>query len=303
MELLKQLCSIRATSGDEKPMTDFLLKFINDNKSSWKTEPTIHAGNHLQDCIILSFGTPRTAVFAHIDSIGFTVRYENEIVKIGGPRAENGYILVGSDNEGEIECILQKDKVGELGYSFNRTIERGTPLSFKPIFIETNESVQCCYLDNRLGVYVALELAKTLENGIIVFSCYEEHGGGTVGFLANFIAKHYNVNQALICDITWVTDGVKAGNGVAISMRDSHIPRRSYLNRIIEIAKTSNIPYQLEVENAGGSDGTELQHSSLAFDWCFVGAPEGNVHSPQEKVMKYDIISMIDLYKKLMQEL
>jgi putative aminopeptidase FrvX len=303
MELLKQLCSIRATSGDEKPMTDFLLKFINDNKSSWKTQPTIHVGNHLQDCIILSFGTPRTAIFAHIDSIGFTVRYNHELVKVGGPRTENGYILVGSDNEGEVECVLQKDSEGELSYSFKRTIERGTPLSFKPNFIETNEFVQCCYLDNRLGVYVALEVAQTLENGIIVFSCYEEHGGGTVGFLADFIAKQYKVSQALICDITWVTEGVPAGNGVAISMRDSHIPRRSYLNRIIEIAKGSNIPFQLEVENAGGSDGAELQHSPIAFDWCFVGAPEENVHTPQEKVMKYDILSMIALYKKLMQEL
>jgi len=303
MELLKQLCGIRATSGDEKPMTDFLLKFINDNKSSWKTQPTIHAGNHLQDCIILSFGTPRTAIFAHIDSIGFTVRYENELVKVGGPRTENGYILVGSDNQGEIECVLQKNGEGDLSYSFHRNIERGTPLTFKPNYIETDESVQCCYLDNRLGVYVALEIAKTLENGIIVFSCYEEHGGGTVGFLAQFIAQQFNVTQALICDITWVTNGVKPGKGAAISMRDSLIPRRTYLKKIIEIAKNSNIPYQLEVENSGGSDGSELQHSPISFDWCFVGAPEENVHTPNEIVNKKDITSMIELYKKLLQEL
>jgi len=303
MELLKQLCGIRATSGDEKPMTDFLLHYINENKSSWKSQPVIHAGENLQDCIVLSFGKPKTALFAHIDSIGFTVRYENELVKVGGPRTENGYILVGSDSDGEIECVLQKDKEGELSYSFHRNIERGTPLSFKPNFIETSETVQCCYLDNRLGVYTALEIARTLENGIIVFSCYEEHGGGTVGFLAQFIANQYNVKQALICDITWVTNGVQPGKGVAISMRDSLIPRRTYLNKIIDIAKRSNIPFQLEVESSGGSDGSELQHSPIAFDWCFVGAPEDNVHTPQEKVNKQDITSMIDLYKKLMEEL
>lgn len=303
MELLKQLCGIRATSGDEKPMTDFLLHYINENKSSWKSQPVIHAGENLQDCIVLSFGKPKTALFAHIDSIGFTVRYENELVKVGGPRTENGYILVGSDSDGEIECVLQKDKEGELSYSFHRNIERGTPLSFKPNFIETSETVQCCYLDNRLGVFTALEIARTLENGIIVFSCYEEHGGGTVGFLAQFIANQYNVKQALICDITWVTNGVQPGKGVAISMRDSLIPRRTYLNKIIDIAKRSNIPFQLEVESSGGSDGSELQHSPIAFDWCFVGAPEDNVHTPQEKVNKQDITSMIDLYKKLMEEL
>jgi putative aminopeptidase FrvX len=303
MELLKQLCSVRATSGDEKPMTDFLLNHINTDKVNWKTQPVIHAGENFQDCIVLAFGSPKTAIFAHIDSIGFTVRYDKELVKIGSPRTENGYSLVGNDTEGEIECTLRKVADGDLSYVFHRKIERGTPLSFKPNFIETEESVQCCYMDNRLGVYVALEVAKTLENGIIVFSCYEEHGGGTVGFLAQFILQQYKVSQALICDITWVTNGVQPGYGVAISMRDSLIPRRSFLNRIIKIAKQSNIPFQLEVENAGGSDGAELQHSPIAFDWCFIGAPEENVHTPYEKVNKKDIISMTELYKMLMKEL
>ena len=34
-----------------------------------------------------------------------------------------------------------------------------------------------------------------------------------------------------------------------------------------------------------------------------IGAPEDNVHSPDEKVYKKDIQSMIDLYKVIMQEL
>jgi putative aminopeptidase FrvX len=303
MQLLKELCSIRSTSGDEKPITDFLLNYINQHKSNWKTQPVIHSGNGFQDCIILAFGKPTTSVFAHIDSIGFTVGYENELIKIGGPRTENGYSLVGKDSFGEIECELIKSNEGEISYKYNRIIERGTPLSFKPLFNETGKYVECCYLDNRLGVYVALTLCETIENGAIVFSCYEEHGGGTVGFLANFLANKYNVYQALICDITWVTDGVKAGNGVAISMRDSLIPRRTYLNKIIEIAKQSNIAFQLEVESAGGSDGSEIQHTPLLFDWCFIGAPEENVHSPFEKVMKSDIASMISLYLELLKKL
>ena len=65
----------------------------------------------------------------------------------------------------------------------------------------------------------------------------------------------------------------------------------------------SNIPYQLEVEDAGGSDGNQLQKSDFPFDWCFIGAPEQNVHSPKEKVHKYDIETMVDLYKVLMKKL
>ena len=158
-------------------------------------------------------------------------------------------------------------------------------------------------MDNRLGVWNALKVAETLENGAIVFSTYEEHGGNSVGFTGRFLYEKYNLKQALISDITWVTEGVPHGEGVAISMRDSGIPRRSYLNKIIEIAKASKIKYQLEVESAGGSDGGMLQKSDLPFDWCFIGAAEDNVHSPEEKVAKYDIICMVELYKELMKKL
>ena len=136
-----------------------------------------------------------------------------------------------------------------------------------------------------------------------MLSSWEEHGGGSVGYLGKFIQEKYSVSQALISDITWVTEGVQHGKGCAISLRDSGIPRKSYVNRIIEIAKQSNIPFQLEVENAGGSDGNDLQKSDYPWDWCFVGAPEDNVHSPDEKVHKSDIQSMVDLYKILLKEL
>ncbi|HRP60135.1 MAG TPA: aminopeptidase, partial [Vicingus sp.] len=96
--------------------------------------------------------------------------------------------------------------------------------------------------------------------------------------MGKYLYEGYGVKQALISDITWVTEGVKHGKGVAISMRDSGIPRRSYLNKIIELAKKSKIPFQLEVESAGGSDGNALQRSSYPFDWCFVSAPEDFVH-------------------------
>ena len=140
-------------------------------------------------------------------------------------------------------------------------------------------------------------------DGIICFSCWEEQGGGSVGYLAKFIYEKYGVRQALISDITWVTKGVKHGDGAAISMRDSGLPRRSYINKIIKLAKKSEVPFQLEVENAGGSDGNALQRSPYPIDWCFIGAPEDNVHSPNEKVNKKDITSMLDLYKYLMKSL
>jgi putative aminopeptidase FrvX len=121
--------------------------------------------------------------------------------------------------------------------------------------------------------------------------------------LQKFIYEKYGVKQALISDITWVTDGVPHGKGVAISLRDSLIPRKSYVDRIIEIARNSKIKYQIEIEGSGGSDAKELQMAENPWDWCFVGAPEDNVHSPDEKVYKNDIDEMVKLYKLLMEKL
>lgn len=306
-ELLEKLVAVRGTSGDESSIKEFLIDYITSHQSNWKQQPEIIQGEEFQDAIILVFGQPKTAIFAHIDTIGFMTGYDKNLIKIGGPRIIDGIQLVGSDSQGEIETELlvieEEDGSSHINYVYDREIDRGTPLSFKPDFRLTDTYIQSPYMDNRLGVWVALQVAKELENGIIVFSTYEEHGGGSVGFLGKYIYEKYNVRQALISDITWVTDGVHHGKGVAISMRDSGIPRRKYLNRIIDIAKTSSVPFQLEVESAGGSDGTMLQKTDLPFDWCFIGAPEDNVHSPDEKVALSDIQSMIDLYQLLMKKL
>ncbi|MBF9222138.1 M20/M25/M40 family metallo-hydrolase [Hymenobacter ruricola] len=304
MQLLHSLCRIQAPSGHETALTHFVLDYVRQHQATWQHQPQVLADERFQDCILLVFGQPRTAVFAHLDSIGFTVRYGRQLVRIGGPRAEAGYRLVGEDSQGLIDCTLTIDEeTGELGYAFHRDIDRGTELTFYCDFRETDTTVQSCYLDNRLGVWNALRLCETLEHGIVAFSCWEEHGGGSVAYLARYIYETYGVRQALISDITWVTEGVHAGQGCAVSLRDSLIPRRAYVDRIRAIAAASGIPHQLEVEGSGGSDAKELQHAAAPWDWCFVGAPEDHVHSPDELVDKRDITSMLALYQVLMKHL
>ena len=302
-ELLKTLCSIHAPSGDEQAMTEYLLNYIQANKKSWKVSPEVYHGTDFQHCIILVFGTPRTAVFAHIDNIGFTVRYGKQLVKIGGPHVSTGILLTGKDSKGSIECMLNADDEEQLTYDFEREIDRGTTLNFKSHYRADATAVESCYLDNRLGVYVSLKLCETLEHGIIIFSCWEEHHGGSVPFLAKFIYDRYQLKQALICDITWITEGVEHGKGVVVSMRDSGIPRQVFVRKIIQYLEEGNIPFQLEVEKSGGSDGSELQRQPYPIDWCFIGAGEDFVHTPHERVFLIDIEAMIQAYSLLMKKL
>jgi len=301
-KLLKDLNSISGVSGDEEKILDFIQEYVHNNQHNWVQKPQIIRNKHTQDAIVLVFGKPTTAVFAHVDTVGFTAGYGADLIKVGSPAIKKSDVLVGEDTNGKFKCKVTKVE-GQWQYLMDREIERGTPLSYKPHFKETKEFIEGNYMDNRLGVFVALQLAETLQNGIIAFTTYEEVGGGNAEVLANYIYTNFSVCQSLICDITWVTNGVHHHNGVVISARDSGLPRRKYLKKIIELAKKSGIPFQVEVESAGGSDGNAIQRSIVPMDWCFIGAPEYGVHSYTETVSKADVATMILLYQYLMQNL
>lgn len=302
MKTLKELLQIQSISGDESEMKAYLHNYVMERKHDWKVAPEIFSGDEFHECLLLKFGKPRTAVFAHIDTIGFMARYENQLIPVGGPEIIEGTVLIGKDEMGPIRCkLLCRDD--QLYHDFARPIQRGTRLSFEQNIKIDSNYIEAAYLDNRLGVYNALKLCETIENGWIIFSTYEEHGGGSIPFLLKFIQKSAPIRKALISDITWVTDGIHHGEGVVISLRDKFIPRKAFLDKVVNLAKKSGIPYQLEVEAIGGSDGREIQFSPYAIDWCFIGAPEDNVHSPNEKVALQDLEAMIDLYRFLLANL
>src|ERR1700751_2069951 len=108
-DLLKTMCAIHAPSGNQVAMKDFLLDYIKKEKNKWQAKPKIYSGEGFQDCIILVFGKPCTAIFAHMDSIGFTVRYEKQLVKIGGPRTSDGMHLVDEKGRNAVLHVI-KDK-------------------------------------------------------------------------------------------------------------------------------------------------------------------------------------------------
>ena len=75
------------------------------------------------------------------------------------------------------------------------------------------------------------------------------------------------------------------------------------VERELPVDSGAGIAVQLEVEDIGGSDAKELQRAAQPWDWCFVGAPEDHVHTPDELVDKRDMASMLALYQVLLREL
>ena len=134
LRLLKDLCTVFSPSGNELAMRSFILSYIKENRDTWVCQPEIRSGPSFQDCILLVFGKPEIAVFAHMDTTGFTVRYENQLVPIGSPEVKDGIKIIGKDALGPIECKIKIDKDNHVLHDFGRSIERGTELVFKANF-------------------------------------------------------------------------------------------------------------------------------------------------------------------------
>ena len=122
MKLLKKLCSIHAPSGEENRISEFIIDYVNTNMHNWKVKPKIYSGDGFQDSIILSFGNPKTAIYAHMDSIGFTVKYNNEIIKIGGPVVKNGIELIAGNDSSALEPIVKGKKLVKAFEDLDKSI-------------------------------------------------------------------------------------------------------------------------------------------------------------------------------------
>lgn len=303
LDLLHNLVKIPGASGNEAGIGKFIIDYVEANASKWKARPMIHAGEGFQDCIVLEFGKPRLAAFAHMDSTGFMVRYQNQLIPVGSPEVGEEETLVGRDAMGEIECRALLGEDSCMYYDFGRAVSTGTYLTYKPDFKIDEAFITSPYLDNRAGVFNLLKIAESLKDGLLVFSCQEENGGGTVPMLCRFIYENFQITKALVSDLTWVTDGVHHGDGVVISIRDQHIPRRSFVNFIQHEAQKSGVKWQVEVESSGSSDGREINSSPYPIDWCFIGAPQTAPHSSSEKLYIDDLESMINFYRHLFKAL
>lgn len=302
MKLLKKLCQIHAPSGEEYRVRDFIINYVNRNSDQWEQKPQLYYGKGYQDCLLMVFGEPRCGVMAHMDSVGFTAGYGNELIPIGSPASGETAIIRDEFNNTAEVYYDNLDKKWVLKDDVQ--LKPGSTWTWQPDFYVENQMVHSPFLDNRLSIFMLLESAKQFKDTVVAFSTYEEMSeAGKASFLAKTMYEKWQIDKILIADITWVTDYVKAGRGAAISLRDVGIPRKVFLDKILEMVAASGVLYQLEIEKSGGSDGTQIGASDYPIDWIFIGAPEVNPHGSIEKVHLADIESMTSIYRYLCSHL
>ena len=295
--LLATLMQAEATSGDELALSrlleDLSLRFAPRAR-------TLRAGNTL----VVFKGAPRLAVFAHVDSVGFTLGYDRQLIAVGGPSVE-GVVAVRSTvgdqvYRGHAVCEDKEDRLFRLADGEGPPGTRwvyDTPPAFGPA------ALQGAYLDNRFGVYTALRLLDMLPDVCVAFTAAEEVSGRGALEAGRILYERSDIRRALVADITWATPYVRPGKGPALSLRDAFVPRKAYFDAVRAAAEGSGVPFQIEIESAGSSDGGMLERSGFGIDWVFVGAPENGYHTATETLVADDAVNMIRLFAHLVATL
>jgi putative aminopeptidase FrvX len=268
-------------------------------------------------------GKGKVMIAAHIDEIGLLITAHDENVlrftTVGGfdDRILLGQevIVHGKKNfHGIIGNIpphfLPKEKKKEVNIEdlfidvglsekeLKKNIEIGTFVSLKKEFHELFCD-RCCgkALDNRTNVTVLLltlkELLKIHHDWDVyaVFTVQEEVTG--LGALSSAYNIHPTVGIAI--DVGFGKQPglnsefqIELNKGPSIAIGPNIHP--GLQNRIVEVAKEYEIPYQIEAEpGATGTDASTIQISREGIPTILVSTPLLNMHTPCEIVSLKDI--------------
>lgn len=257
---------------------------------------------HIEDSGLLRVGkiggvSPRDvlAVPVHFQNGTLGTVYEDEELEDAKREMGHLYVDIGADSK---EAALERVQVGDVAIYNTPTVVSGKAV-FSP------------YLDNRIccvALLKALELVKNSENDLyFVFTVQEEVGLRGAGPAAFAIDPDY----AVVVDVT--PDGSAPGSkhgcsshcggGAAIKVMDSSvICHPQMVTMLRELAQAGNIPYQMDVISAGGTDGGAIHRSRAGVVTGGVSVPCKYVHSPQEASYVEDVDATAQLLAALCQK-
>ena len=208
-----------------------------------------------------------------------------------------------------IDTGLPAEKVKEL-------VTIGDPVTRERSFIEMGDCVNCKSLDNRLAVFILIELLKNLKGTTLpydlyaVFTVQEEVGirGANVATLK--IQPHFGfgLDTTIAFDLPGAAAHemiTKLGEGTAIKIMDaSAICDARMVRYMKQVADRNSIKWQPEILTAGGTDTAGIQR--MAAGGSIAGAvsiPTRHLHQVIEMAHKDDIQGSIDLLTACVKEL
>lgn len=208
-----------------------------------------------------------------------------------------------------IDTGLPAEKVKEL-------ITIGDPVTREREFIEMGDCVNSKSLDNRLAVFISIELLKNLKGKELpydvyaVFTVQEEVGLRGAHVASLNIRPHFGfgLDTTIAFDLPGAAEHEKItelGEGTAIKIMDaSTICDVRMVRYMKEVADRNTIKWQPEVLTAGGTDTAGIQRMSPGGSIAgAVSIPTRHLHQVIEMAHKEDIQGSIDLLTACILEL
>ncbi len=331
-DILKELCEINATSGNEAPVRDYIIsKLPSDTK--YFIDP-------LGNLIVQKLGKkkPKNKIMldAHMDEVGFIITgitgdgflrfstvggietntiisrrviIENSIVGVVCSKPVHN--LTEDEKKSPIDIDSLYIDIGAKNISeANAMIFPGDTAVFDvPYVMLSEDRLLSKALDDRVGCAVALDLILNFDEYeyFVSFSVQEEVGARGARAATYTIEPDY----AIALETTTAADieGVSQENyvcelskGVAVSFMDgSTLYDKALYNETLEIAKIKGIKAQPKSAVTGGNNAGTIHLSKGGVKTIALSVPCRYIHSPSSICSKQDIESMRALSKEMIR--
>lgn len=320
---LQALCAAEGVGG-QTAITDVAVELLKPLVDEVEVDVM---GNVLGLRRAENIDAPTLMLEAHLDEIGFLVTHidDNGFVytaAAGGidKRAITAQpvIVFGDKTYYGVFCStpphLSKDgellaiekcgiDIGLSGEAAKKAIPVGSRVSYAPCYTELNENViSAKALDDRAGIAAILHCLRKIEgkpsiNIAVAFCVQEELGCRGV----TPATRKLQPDSAIVTDVSFALTPdadprkcAKLGKGVMIGI--SPILSTPMTDRLFELAKNKEIPYQYEV--MGGSTGTDADRvtiSLMGVPTALLSIPQRYMHTPIETIDVRDVATVGDL--------
>jgi len=331
---LKEICETPGAPGFEEPIRSLIIEKVGPHVDEYVTDNMGNLITHIK-----SANNPdniKVMIAAHMDEIGFIVTHIDKegflkFHTLGGfdPKTLTAQRVVVHGKKDLIGVMGTKpihimspeeqkklprvtDYFIDLGLGrkeVEKYVQVGDPITRERDFIEMGDCVNSKSIDNRISVYILLEVLRNIDNPPYdvygVFTVQEELGMRG----ANVATHKIDPDLAIALDTTIAFDVPGAqghekvttlGGGAAIKIMDASVICDSRMVEYLKsTAKSNKIKWQPEILTAGGTDTAAMQKTgkSGAISGA-VSIPTRHIHQVIESAHKEDISSCIDLMIK-----
>lgn len=336
-ELIKRLCEAPGIPGREDQIREIVVNELRPLVDELEVDAL---GNVI--ATKKGKGGPRVMLAAHLDEIGFMVRYidDNGFVRlqnVGGFDARvlasqrvlvhtrSGQVLRGALQPAAKPIhVLQPDEVKpfkitdfyvDLGMSAAEVrdlVDIGDMVTMDRTLEQVGNTVLSKSLDDRVSVYIMIEALRAVgeHDAEIVAVATTQEEIGLRGAATAAYGVDPDVGVALDVTIAGDIPGfepheqvTKLGEGVALKVYDSsHIPNYKLVQHFRDVAERHGIKYQLEVLARGGTDAGAMQRTRAGVPVITLSTPTRYLHTVNEMAHVDDIEGAVNLLARYLED-